>query len=217
MKKLLVTLLALLLALGGVAAMATEEYAEPILFRGLEWGTSLEALLEMGVMGNQSPDVSTIDAHEMKWFLHRQSDYRDHSEHKMYSRVMKHLDVGGKDNVSYAYFVCVPGEDGMVNNNDQGTLLLVGGEYQLKNYSDALFEEFTQKLTTLYGDVDNIARMEVQYDGEKVEVYSLEWYGADGTCVALNNFEGKEIRIAYASGNYDELLDSATIDNLNGL
>ena len=44
MKKLLVVLLALLLALGGVAAMAAEEYAEPIRFLGLEWGAAMPDL-----------------------------------------------------------------------------------------------------------------------------------------------------------------------------
>lgn len=218
MKKLLACALALLLTLGSLAALAQEEFAEPILFRGIEWGTSLEALKGTGLF--ISDDQSPLDEslHGMAYFLYRGEDARDFSDYRMYEKPLYVKDVGGKSvSNANAWFVCVPNESGAIDTADYSTYSLVGGLYTLHDYSEALFDEFTQKLTALYGDVDETVELLTVYGYGEVKVTSNVWWGADGTRVALNNFEGKAIRIAYASGDYDALVDSATIGNFDGL
>lgn len=221
MKKLFAGVLALLLLLSGVAALAAEEYGEPILFRGIEWGTSMEQLDEEGLLASQSPPVSTRDAHGLDWYLYRGEDTLDYSAYNLYARSIYVKDVGGNaitDNGNaHVYFVCVPDENGQLDISNHATLLLIGGEYVLEDYSDALFEIFVEKLSALYGDVDETFEVTADYGGDEVKATTNVWWGADGTRVALNIFEGRRIRIAYASGDYDAQLESATVGNLNGL
>lgn len=203
MKKFAALLLAMLLALGCAAALA-EAYEEPILFRGIPWGSSYAEIAQ---------EVELDDLYAQKGYGVADRLWKGDS---------LDYDVGTEGYASYTTFpkvagyqasyvvldfAMVPDEDGHLPMDEYGevvpdperTRLYAGIYFIYASDEYAAFEDLSNKLTSLYGDAD------MTMDGISV------WYGAEGTMVSVGKRSSSSgnIMIAYACADGDEWLADA--------
>ncbi len=214
MKKLTCLLLALILLIPCFAVLAegeTETYAEPILFRGIPWGTSMsEAIAQI------SNDLSfDVDAYTVSYRIDNML-YKFNSEGAIYdgekltyryiansSALSK---IGGMKVAGYPlrqlilFGVSQPNDKGSLAKDRDHISLFYGAYYFDVTQTDAVYADLLSKLTSLYGDVD----LNREEDG----VVQNLWRGAEGSMVSLVNNDGS-IMIRYGFSGADELIEQA--------
>ncbi len=212
MKKLTCLLLTLLLLVPCFAALAeaaeepaTEIYAEPILFRGIPWGSTWEeaqTYLPEGIeyYETERNDLSTVNGYlsvkDHKTLYGGEYLGKDYYTSKNKMNGMK---VAGYELESmYLYFAGMSDDSGyLVTDETHSALLYTSYTFNVNN-TDAVYEDLLGKLTSLYGN----ARMTGE-DGR----FNL-WYGADGTMVSLCQYYGY-IYICYGFSGADALIEQA--------
>lgn len=210
MKRTLALLLALLLALGGMALAEAGEKA--IRFRDLEWGASYEDV-------RQQVELDDLEALTT---IHS-------TAYRMYDGEDASFEAGTDFNAEYAsdavdaigkvagyklkrialYFAAVPDGSGSFPGDAAHTALYMARYDVACDDWEAAFESLTNKLTKLYGDVDLVG-------GSESNPANV-WYGGDGSMVSLRKYNSSELEIWYTSGDGDELRRAAGEDNLDGL
>lgn len=220
MKKLAALTVALLLALGCVAALA--QYEEPILFRGMAWGSSyaeidegenLNALLQFTFsenVGRAMEMESTLDVPLDEGLV----GYAE------FSRPLPEVAGYQTEDVELR-FVYVPDENGDLVKDKEHTALYFA--YYTIEPADrvAAYEDLTAKLTSLYGDAGYSNNGDVAQGESTVTT----WYGAEGTMVSLwYSPSSSRIYIHYGYLGGDQLLlnaqaavDKARANNTDGL
>ena len=196
MKKLVATLLALLLALSCIPCLAEEAETE-ILFRGIPWGTSLAQLQRE--LPLQTPyQASGISSIAYRMYGGDRGNYSaEIAINAMYtSEGLKGIKVAGYDvgriNFNFAY---VPQDGKLVKDNECTALYCALYMFAPDNPSAAV-DDLINKLSIVYGDVD------LTTNGYNV------WFGAEGTMVSLN-LDGSEIYVKYSFAGGEELLQNA--------
>lgn len=207
---LLVAMLALI-----PAAIAEDSPAEPILFRGIAWGTPY------GEIFDESGYTSSRDwAWEPKGldalFFEGGGTYYGEVGFGVESHLPQGEKVAGYsvDEIRF-FFIYTPDEDGSLSD-DKASAVLCFAEYDLdfgkdKVSYDAAFEDLTNKLTRLYGDIDS-EPTSAAYGTKAV------WRGGEGTLVSLysrritylnSSDPGYELQIHYATEAMDTWLQQA--------
>jgi hypothetical protein len=193
-------------------SVLAEEPAEtkPITFRGIEWLSS-RTDPEAALADEQIEDRAYMsDRHSIDW---PEGSYEWYgSSHKdtlriedggwcgMYSGVT----VGGyAPSYSYAYYIYPVLPDGSLNKSDESAQLYLGlYDYEGGDFEniDAVFDDLSTKLSSLYGECS-----ENNDDDYKRKM----WTDSDGNKVILiNRISNKypRVKLLYESGRADELL-----------
>ena len=213
MKKITCLLLTLILLVPCLAVMAeaaeepsTEIYAEPILFRGIPWGSTWEEAqkafpegIEFDVSGYKS-----FSSAEKYMLYNSVSIYKDEILGSLYkSTALNGLKVAGYPlSEMLLYFLGTSdGNGNLITDETHSALVYAQYEFYFFKSASARNEAYTDllgKLTALYGDIDV-----TQATGNGVL-----WYGADGTMVLLININGS-IVIRYGFSGADEMIEQA--------
>ena len=196
----------------------TEEYGQPILFRGLAWGCGYDEAVKAMPAG-------------VKFFDLQEEEYWSPMYDMMYEGFNWEQQIRGTiggqcyakwsslDGVKVAgyqladldlYFVYVPDNNGKLVR-DNGHLALIQGVYKFEPKDlDAAWEDLLAKLTRLYGDVD---RSESSDGSGFIDTKMCQWNGADGTMVSLMaqdyTSSSKYIYIKYGFSGGDQLMKNA--------
>ena len=191
MKKIsFVVLLFVFVCLCGLVT-AEAVYEKPILFRGIEWGTSYNEVVETYPNKNQNEwEPGGIEA----IFYGGEATHYGKVGFRIRSGLPQGVTVAGYDvNDIYLNFVYTPDETGrLTKDKDHAVLCLAEYEFDFgskKESYDAALEDLTNKLTLLFGDSDN--QPSSGYGTRAV------WKGAEGTLVSLNCRRG-----SYLNGGY---------------
>ncbi len=211
MKRTLALLLALLLALGG---MALAEAGEKVIrFRDLEWGASYEDVRQQVELDDL--EALTPPIYSTAYRMYNGEDASFETDTDFYARYASDaVDAIGKV-AGYTlkrialYFAAVPDGSGSFPGDAAHTALYMA-RYDVEcDDWETTFESLTNKLTKLYGDVDLV--------GESESNPANVWYGGDGSMVSLRMYNSSELEIWYTSGDGDELRRATGEDNLDGL
>lgn len=217
MKRSVSILLVLLLVCCCLSCLAETEYESPILFRNIPWGTDYDTIVADYL--KDEVKLSNPDGREY-WYkfddvLFDESNWDDYYNAPLgvttYARTssLQDLKVAGYDVYSlYLKFVSLPGDDGLLVNDNQHTALYYAYYQIAPKDGDAAYADLLNKLTSIYGDVD-LNRVD-----DSFAVYTQNvWYGADGTAVSLvrETFPSSSdyIYIKYSYRGGDELLKKA--------
>lgn len=219
MKRCVVLLVAVLLAMTAVSTLA--EHGEPILFRGIVWGSSYAEIaesVELEKLSTFSFSESVGTALGMETTL---DTPRDEGLVGIAEFSRPYPEVAGYQTVDVElHFVYLPDENGELAKDEEHTALYHA--YYTIEPADrvAAYEDLTQKLTSLYGDAD-YSRGDITQDKDSVTA----WYGAEGTMVSLEySTSSYRIYIHYGFLGGDQLLmdaqaavDRARANNTDGL
>ncbi len=185
-----------------------------ILFRGVEWGIPYEETLKafdknFPLIESEPSDFWRIPTETLKT-----KDYRYYREYLGTSvgssvKYYESFEVAGYPvhNVNM-YYVYLPGEDGILVRDHEHTAFIKGHyELQPKDYYTA-FEDLTDKMNTLYGDMDYENK-----EGKYIYNTFRVWNGKNGTMVGLELEEysasRKYLYIHYTFQGADELIEQA--------
>ena len=156
MKKIPFAVLFILVCLCGFVT-AEAVYEKPILFREIEWGTSYNEVVETYPNKNQNEwEPGGIDA----IFYGGEAAHYGKVGFRIRSGLPQGVTVAGYDvRDIYLNFVYTPDETGrLIQDKDHAVLCLAEYEFDFeskKESYDAALEDLTNKLTLLYGDIDN--------------------------------------------------------------
>lgn len=192
---------------------AEEAALNPILFRGIEWGTSYSEVLaklpaKMKFYDLKSDSNFTISSSmlgESKGYF----DGHVTGYTSARSSSLEGIRVAGYELSGLRLrFAWVPGNDGLiVEDNDHTALFFAEYEISPKDL-DSVYADLTKKLTSLYGEP-----AATKTDGFIInETYTI-WYGGNKTMLVLLSNEyssgSKEILIRYGTTEGDEWLQKA--------
>ncbi len=204
MKRLLTALIAMAI-LVTIAPVAMAEHSEPILFRGIPWGS-----LRSDVVGKLPEPKDARGPTNQKYVLNIEKFIYGTSKNQLSgdgdAHFYEHLSYY-KDKITYVagyevssislFYAYSVDSDGHPDTNfDNGKLFAT--EYCIyPTNKEAVHEDLVNKLTKLYGDPD--------YKSDplrtKKNTYTV-WKGKDGTYVSLNLYESEKfsaINIRYAT------------------
>ncbi len=201
------------------AAESETEADNLISFRGFDWyspSSSIKADLEaIGIEDNVTfIGAKTIERHagSSLWTENHSgaSSLSDSGYETGYTINSGMTVAGTTPSRTYMYYMYPISEAGeVIASNDDAEFYLGIYEYSQSDYQelDALFEDFTNKLTSLYGEC-------YKYVGDDVDYYRNEWIDSKGNTVKMLLFPSSSLRIAYEAGDATERLDQlkATID-----
>lgn len=214
MKKVSSILVVCLLMFLSVYSVSAEEVTlSPILFRGIEWGTSYSEVLtklptEMKFYDLKSDSNYTIS----NSMLGESKDYFDgHVVGYTYARSssLEGIKVAGQELSGLRLrFAWVPGDDGLiVEDNDHTALFFAEYEIAPKDL-DSAYADLTMKLSSLYGKPTA-----TKTDGYIIDETYTVWYGGNKTMLVLLSKKyssgSKEILIRYGTTEGDEWLQKA--------
>lgn len=194
MKKTTLLLSLMLIICWSSSAFAESIYEKPILFRGIEWGTPYNEVVES--YENKGETVWKPDGLDADFFNGQAKHYGEVG-FAMRSGLPEGETVAGYevdyyDGVHFN-FVYTPDETGRLSEDKDHAVLCFasymfdfGGK--IEEYNAAL-EDLTNKLTLLYGDIDS--EPSAGYGNRAV------WKGAEGTLVSLYCNRG-----SYLNGGY---------------
>ena len=217
MKKVISILLILVLLMVSCSAFAGDEHSEPILFRGAQWGSSLDEVKKFIPDGVKMRDLKITEYwYPMDSLMNDGNDWGSQYKAEMggysyaQSSSLKDVKVAGYDIEDlYLYFMYVPGEDGLLVKDDAHTALIYA-YYKLEPKNpDAVYDDLISKLTSLYGDVDR----EESSTG-LIDRKMSQWNGADGTMVSVfredySTTGSHYIYIKYGFKGGDDLMKAA--------
>lgn len=196
----------------------SEEYAEPILFRGIEWGSSYSDVLKN--LSFQKEEIG-FALYMIVWspienmmFLDLDSKYSaplgiEQSFHPKDFKVADYL-------IDTVFIRCIllPDDNGLLKKNiDDAALIYASYDFKTEE-PDKAFKDLTDKLTYLYGDVDkhDYDTISVSYALPSIKYEQNLWKGADGTMVSLVKSEfdkSGSISIKYGYKGADLLMEQA--------
>lgn len=190
MKKLFAALLVILLALN---SFAFADYDQPILFRGIEWGITLNQLKEQMELASNS---TSLPAKSVEYSLGIGQDLPVIGGEGFSINATAHPKVAGYQvsNIRFQ-FALMPNEDGTLEKSEYGMYVTNGdrcflfyAEYAFYFEKPAqVYEDLLNKLTEVYGEPDMTKDIPV-------------WYGADETLVTIDQNRdglGRNIHIRY--------------------
>jgi len=217
LRKVSTSTLILILLLGGILAYAAEIYSEPILFRGVEWGSTLAEATQMLPEGVEMYDLRESE----RWYSIDDYMYTENG-FGTYSGVLggyiyaKSSSLEGMKVAGYdvddikMYFTYLPDDKGLLMKDEEHTALIYA-YYKIEPKDlDSAYNDLVDKLSSLYGDIDLM-----QHDSFMIDDRQSLWNGADGTMVSVVSRDygsttgTKEIYIKYAFKGGDELLNKA--------
>ena len=204
MKKFAALLTALLLAVSATAL--ADAYDKPILFRGLQWGSSYARIAEEVSL----KDLDTESGLGSVYFLEDRDSLNTASGTECYASYRPSLPKAGgyPPQMITLFFAAVPDEDGYLPKEDGSDIPAADPErtklYAARYYLDiddeaAAYEDLSKKLSSLYG--------EPGLSGETMSV----WYGAENTAVSLMKrySSAGNLCITYVCADGDEWLGTA--------
>ena len=219
-------LLAALLALLSLAPALADAAGEPILFRGIEWGTTLKVIsedVELSRVEDRTDAWLTPDGirHGVSKGL-KYPDWRSYTIQKNYStsEVEAIGEIEGYRLLDVKlYFVCVPDADGAYIRDDAHAVLYAARYDLAEKPIDpelegiSVLNDLSGKLSGLYGAYE----AELGTNGGNT---CYTWHGADDTMVSLTmnpNLWAVNC-ITYSWGGAEALLEQAqqAQDVLNG-
>lgn len=198
MKKVFAFLLTLALLLTSCVAFAGDEYAEPILFRGVEWGSSFEDVVKVLPDGVKMRDPKINEYwYPMSDMMYDESGWGNQLKGELgcyaYARSssLKGVKVAGYEiDELYLYFIFKQDSSGKLVKDAAHTAFYYG-YYKLEPKDpDAVYDDLVNKLSSLYGDVD-----EEKSSSSIIDDKMALWNGADGTMVSI-------FRQDYSSGSH---------------
>lgn len=187
--------------------------SNPILFRGIDWGASYSEVItqlpaEMKFTNLASDSNYTVS----NSMLGESKDYFDgHVVGYTYARSssLDGINIAGYELAGLRLrFAWVPGDDGLiVEDNDHTALFYAEYEIAPKDF-DAAYTDLTANLTSLYGEP-----AATKTDGFIIDETYTVWYGGNETMLVLLSKEyssgSKEILIRYGTTEGDEWLQNA--------
>lgn len=212
MKKTCALLMVPIMCLSCFGALAKCD--KPILFRGAEWGCTIEEAVK--VLPGKTPIADLQMKPIERWYPMNEMMF----SHDVWgiakfaeelgcrydcTPLIKENQVAGYDVSGLSlYFVYRPGENGLLQKDSTA---LVNACYTLNPKSSELaYDDLRQKLISLYGDVDESDQKSIS--GHDF-IQSL-WYGADGTMVSLvRNCYRDRIEIQYGFEGGNDLMQEA--------
>lgn len=215
MKKTLAVLMCVCVLLTSVVAWAEEDSsdAKTILFRKINWGTSFTEVLSKLPEELKFSDLREDSNYTVAGTMtDDRSDYFDgHVVGSTYARSssLKEMKVAGYELAGLRLrFAWVPGENGLiVEDNDHTALFYAEYEIEPKDL-DAVYADLTAKLTSLYGEPAS-----TKSSGLTIDCKYTIWNGADGTMLVLVSKKyssgSKNIYIRYGTTEGDTWLQNA--------
>lgn len=196
MKKIIAILLFACALITCCSAFAEETVAGPttILFREIEWGSSLPEVL------SKLPDEIKFGSLDSDSSYHVEGTMTDdgnayfdgHVVGYTYARSssLKGIKVAGYELTGLKLrFAWVPGEDGLIVEDDKNTALFFA-EYEIEPKDlDAVYADLTTKLSSIYGEPDS-----TKTSGSIIDYQYTIWNGENGTMLVL-------VSEAYSSGS----------------
>ena len=214
MKKSMV-LIAILVILMTCCTAYADIHDKSILFRGIEWGSTVSEAAKGLPNGVMMRDTQTKEY----WYFMADCMFDDNNgdyykaELGCYeyarSNSLENVKVAGYNVADlYLYYVYTTGEDGLLVKDNAHTSLIYA-YYKLEPKDpDGVYADLIAKLTSLYGDVD-----EHQQKSPYIVYEQNLWYGADGTMVSLVKEDypsgSHYIYIKYGYSGADLLLEDA--------
>lgn len=232
MKKIISVLLSICMLVACYSAFAEEANGKPILFREIEWGSSLpEVISKLPTeikLNNLRPDSSY---HVEDAMTDGQKNYFDgHVVGYTYARSssLEGIKVAGYELSGLRLrFAWVPDENGLIVEDDNHTALFFA-EYEIEPKDlDAVYADLTTKLSSIYGEP-----VSTKTSGSIIDYVYTVWNGGNGTMLALvsevYSSGSKNIYIRYGTteGNtwlqnaYNALILQETMEaasNIDGL
>lgn len=214
MKKFFVFLAACILILSfACAASAENTVTEPILFRGIEWGSSFTDVMNQlssdmrfyDLRSDSSYTVSASMLGETKGYF----DGHVVGSCNARSSSLKDIKVAGYELSGLRLrFAWVPGEDGLIIEDNNHTALFFA-EYEISPKDlDAAYSDLTAKLSSLYGQPSA-----TKTAGSIISEEYTVWYGGNNTMLVLVSRDyqsgSKEILIRYGTIEGDVWLQNA--------
>jgi len=216
MKKAVLFLLASVLLLTSCSAFAGEEYAEPILFRGVEWGVPYSIVQKALPDGIKMYDLKKTEYwYPMTDMMYDGNGWGNQLKGELgcytyaKSSSVKETKVAGYaiDNL-YLYFIYLPDENGKIIRDDNHTAFIYGCYKLEPKDPDAVYDDLVSKLTSIYGDVD-----EEKSNSSIIDDKMCLWNGKDGTMVSVFRQDYSsgthEIYIKYGFMGGDDLMQNA--------
>lgn len=192
-----------------------DTYESPILFRGIQWGSTVSEAssgLPEGVRMYATrineywyPMASTMFDESVNEYFKAELGCYEYAR----STTLENVKVAGYNIAGlYLYYVYVPGENGLLIKDNANTALAYA-YYKLEPKDpEAVYADLVKKLTSLYGDVD-----EHQKKSPYIVYEQNLWHGADGTMVSLVKEDypsgSHYIYIKYGYSGADELIAKA--------
>ena len=209
-------LLAFVFLLISCPAYASDTYENQILFNGITWGCTLdEFVVRYNNIELYDPDDFSFWCPMVDHLYQtaQLSDYYVKGEVGFNvdpkKRAREEMTVAGYD-VYYATFWFVyTADDSGALVKDTAHSAFYSAEYELEPADPSFaYEDLTNKLCSLYGDVDY-----TRHENGIISYTQRVWYGADGTMVSLTleeyNSGSVYIHIGYgAEGNFQYVLDA---------
>ena len=192
MKRRLFALLLVLSVCLCACACAESASEKPILFRGIQWGTPYQEVMESYKVGTTS--IWKPDGINAMFFGEEAKHYGELGI-QVTSDVPDKEKVAGYNVEDVVFNFCyTPDESGLLAK-DTDHAVLCFAKYKLdfnskKDDYDAALEDLTAKLSRLYGDIDS--QPSSAYGSRAV------WKGAEGTLVSLYTYRGSYLN----GGNY---------------
>lgn len=234
MKKFLTVFATCLLILASVCVASAEESAtKPILFRGIEWGSSYTEVLaqfpaEIRFFNTSYDGTSYNVRYKMLDESRHYYDGNVSRKASAYSSSLENLNVAGYELSDLDLcFAWIPGDDGLIVEDDDHTALFFA-EYEISPKDlDAAYSDLTAKLSSLYGEP-----VSTKTSGFTIKETYTVWYGGNNTMLVLLKEEyssgSKYIKIRYGTTDGDTWLQTAydalilkesleTVSNIDGL
>ncbi len=214
MKKLLAILIVCLLTFSAIFPVFAEETSlKPILFRGIEWGSSYSDVLAALPAEIKFYDLQTDSNRTVSNYMLDESEgyFDGHVVGYTYARSssLDGIKVAGYELAGLRLrFAWVPGNDGLLVEDNIHTAFFFA-EYEISPKDlDAAYADLTAKLTSLYGEP-----AATKTDGYIIDETYTVWYGGNNTMLVLLSKKyssgSKEILIRYGTTDGDEWLQEA--------
>lgn len=204
MKRLLTALIAMAL-LVTIAPVAMAEHSEPILFRGIPWGSlRTDVVSELPKPSSTSgPTHQKYGTNIEKYVYGISEKLRNSENNATFTEELSYNDksIGYKgmyvagykvERIGLAYVYSLDSDGHPDVNFDNGRLYLACYCISPTN-NEATHKDLVNKLTKLYGDPDY---NKSETSKTKNDTHTV-WKGRDGTSVSLNLYESKEYSVIY--------------------
>ncbi len=215
MKKIVSLIIAVILLLS-CSALAEEETSKPILFRGVEWGSTNKDVIKVLPAGVKMRDLRTMEYwYPMSDMMYDENGWANQFKAEIgcycyaQSSSLKGVKVAGYDVEDlYLYYIYTPDKNGKLIKDEAHTAFIYGYYKIEPKDPDAVFDDLANKLSALYGDID-----EEQSNSSLIDDKMYLWYGAEGTMVSLFRQDYSSgshyIYIKYGFSGGDDLMEAA--------
>lgn len=190
MKKI-VSLFMFALILLSTSCFAETADTQTILFRDIEWGSSMPTVFSaLSEVSFSKPSDDYAGNIEYYIFEDGDIEFSDYVCAKVHSRSLNEMNVAGYElsNITL-HFAYTPDDTGLLPKDEEHTALVLG-EYTIKPKDlDFVMNDLLQKLTKVYGEP-----FDHRTNGFTITHEIYAWAGADDTIVSL-------IGESYSSGS----------------